>query len=50
MKPLVTVEGEIVLAEGERALVETFHPELASDDHLHRRFVAMAATEDASPA
>jgi len=32
--------GEIVLAESERALVATFHPELTPDDRLHRRFVA----------
>lgn len=31
--------GEIVLAETDRALVATFHPELTSDDRLHRRFV-----------
>lgn len=31
--------GEIVLAESERALVATFHPELTADDRLHRRFV-----------
>ena len=31
--------GEIVLAESARALVATFHPELTSDDRLHRRFV-----------
>ncbi len=30
---------EIVLAETERALVATFHPELTGDDRLHRRFV-----------
>ena len=50
MVPLATVDGEIVLAQGERALVATFHPELTADDRLHRWFVAMAATEDASPA
>ena len=31
--------GTIVLAESERALVATFHPELTLDDRLHRRFV-----------
>jgi 5'-phosphate synthase pdxT subunit len=31
--------GAIVLAETERALVATFHPELTGDDRLHRRFV-----------
>ncbi|MND08963.1 Pyridoxal 5'-phosphate synthase subunit PdxT [compost metagenome] len=31
--------GEIVLAETDRALVATFHPELTADDRLHRRFV-----------
>lgn len=32
--------GEIVLAETDRALVATFHPELTADDRLHRRFLA----------
>lgn len=33
-------EGDrIVLAETDRALVATFHPELTDDDRLHRRFV-----------
>ena len=36
---LARVEGEIVLAETESALVATFHPELTDDDRLHRRFV-----------
>lgn len=36
---LATVDGEIVLAENDRALVATFHPELTADDRLHRRFV-----------
>lgn len=31
--------GAIVLAETDRALVATFHPELTPDDRLHRRFV-----------
>jgi 5'-phosphate synthase pdxT subunit len=31
--------GQIVLAESDRALVATFHPELTDDDRLHRRFV-----------
>src|SRR5688572_4600284 len=31
---------EIVLAETDRALVATFHPELTADDRLHRRFLA----------
>lgn len=34
-------EGDdIVLAETDRALVATFHPELTADDRLHRRFLA----------
>ncbi|HJU86171.1 MAG TPA: pyridoxal 5'-phosphate synthase glutaminase subunit PdxT [Gemmatimonadota bacterium] len=33
--------GEIVLAETDRALIATFHPELTDDDRLHRRFVSM---------
>lgn len=36
---LATVEGQIVLAETDRALVAAFHPELTPDDRLHRRFV-----------
>lgn len=36
---LATVDGEVVLAESDRALVATFHPELTADDRLHRRFV-----------
>lgn len=36
---LATVDGEIVLAESDRALVASFHPELTPDDRLHRRFV-----------
>lgn len=43
MTSLATVDGEIVLAEGERALVATFHPELGGDDRLHRRFTEMVA-------
>lgn len=37
--PLATVDGEVVLAESDRALVATFHPELTPDERLHRRFV-----------
>lgn len=37
---LATVDGEIVLAETERALIASFHPELTPDDRLHRRFLA----------
>ena len=33
--------GEIVLAETDRALVATFHPELTADNRLHRRFVGI---------
>ena len=36
--------GEIVLAETDRALVATFHPELTADDRLHRRFVGKVRT------
>ncbi|HUP01412.1 MAG TPA: pyridoxal 5'-phosphate synthase glutaminase subunit PdxT [Gemmatimonadota bacterium] len=36
---LATVDGEIVLAETDRALVASFHPELTPDDRLHRRFL-----------
>lgn len=36
---LAREEGDIVLAESDRALVATFHPELTDDDRLHRRFV-----------
>lgn len=37
---LATVDGEIVLAETDQALVASFHPELTPDDRLHRRFLA----------
>ena len=40
VRVLARERGEIVLAESDRALVATFHPELTSDDRLHRRFVA----------
>lgn len=49
LAPLATVDGEIVLAEGERALVATFHPELSGDDRLHRRFVERVAARGAVP-
>ncbi|MGH7544170.1 MAG: pyridoxal 5'-phosphate synthase glutaminase subunit PdxT [Gemmatimonadota bacterium] len=39
MEILATFDGEIVLAESERALVASFHPELTPDDRLHRRFL-----------
>lgn len=39
MEVLARVDGEIVLAETERALVASFHPELTRDDRLHRRFL-----------
>jgi 5'-phosphate synthase pdxT subunit len=40
VRVLARERGEIVLAESDRALVATFHPELTADDRLHRRFVA----------
>jgi 5'-phosphate synthase pdxT subunit len=39
MKVLAKLDDGIVLAEGEQALVASFHPELTPDDRLHRRFV-----------
>ena len=36
---LATVDGEIVLAETDQALVSSFHPELTDDLRLHRRFL-----------
>jgi 5'-phosphate synthase pdxT subunit len=36
---LATVDGDIVLAESDRALVAAFHPELTADDRLHKRFL-----------
>jgi 5'-phosphate synthase pdxT subunit len=36
---LARAGNEIVLVETDSALVATFHPELAGDDRLHRRFV-----------
>lgn len=41
MRVLATVDDAIVLAESERALVASFHPELTPDDRLHRRFLEM---------
>jgi 5'-phosphate synthase pdxT subunit len=41
MRILATVDDAIVLAESERALVASFHPELTPDDRLHRRFLEM---------
>lgn len=45
VKVLATVDDGIVLAEGERALVASFHPELTADDRLHRRFLEMVKRE-----
>lgn len=42
VEALAEIDGEIVLAESDRALVATFHPELSGDDRLHRRFVEKA--------
>ncbi len=42
VRVLATVNGEIVLAETDRALVASFHPELTDDLRLHRRFLEMA--------
>ena len=39
MEVLAKFDGEIVLAETERALVASFHPELTRDGRLHRRFL-----------
>lgn len=52
VRVLAKVDGEIVLAETERALVASFHPELTSDDRLHRRFIAKItdASQQDSPA
>lgn len=36
---LARVDGEIVLAETDQALVASFHPELTDDLRLHRRFL-----------
>lgn len=40
VRVLATVDGGIVLAETDRALIAAFHPELTPDDRLHRRFLA----------
>lgn len=42
---LATLDGEIVLAETDQALVASFHPELTPDDRLHRRFLAKLKAE-----
>lgn len=36
---LAEVDGDVVLAETDRALVATFHPELTGDLRLHQRFL-----------
>ncbi|MDX1623329.1 MAG: pyridoxal 5'-phosphate synthase glutaminase subunit PdxT [Gemmatimonadota bacterium] len=36
---LAEIDGDAVLAESDRALVATFHPELTPDLRLHRRFL-----------
>lgn len=41
VRVLARERGEIVLAETDRALIASFHPELTGDDRLHRRFVEM---------
>jgi 5'-phosphate synthase pdxT subunit len=45
---LARERGEIVLAETDRALVATFHPELTADNRLHRRFVEKVRAATAS--
>lgn len=40
---LATIDGQIVLAESDRALVAAFHPELTADDRLHERFLDKTA-------
>lgn len=42
VEALAEIDGGIALAESDRALVATFHPELSGDDRLHRRFVEKA--------
>lgn len=42
------VDGTIVLVESESALVASFHPELTSDERLHRRFVEKVSRRKAS--
>ena len=49
MEVLATVDGEVVLAESERALVASFHPELTRDDRLHRRFLGMVKPPALTP-
>jgi 5'-phosphate synthase pdxT subunit len=39
MDVMAMVDGDIVLAETDRALVASFHPELTRDERLHRRFL-----------
>ena len=49
MRVLATVDDDIVLAESERALVASFHPELTPDDRLHRRFLEIVKRESGRP-
>ena len=39
-KTLATYNGDPVLVEEGRFLVATFHPEMTSDDRIHKRFLA----------
>ena len=43
-KVLASYLGDPVLVEQGRHLVATFHPELSSDDRIHRRFVEKVAS------
>lgn len=48
VEPLAEVDGDVVLAETDRALVAAFHPELTDDLRLHRRFVEKVARHRAA--
>lgn len=39
IEPLAICKGEVVMARSDRVLVCAFHPELTSDDRVHRYFV-----------
>ena len=45
VEPLAEHEGKVVLARQSNILVSAFHPELTTDDRLHRYFAQMASGE-----
>ena len=42
VEPLATCRGDVVLARQESIMVASFHPELTTDERVHRRFLDLA--------